>query len=94
MGIEVEGSGRVFEGERPIEGELNPDKLIAEGWVYKDLPWMTAEALDLFLSILGRNNYIGLAVSIRPGTGEKRGQILINPDGLANLRGYAGARPS
>lgn len=67
------------------EGEPFPgETLIADGWVYRDMPgWMATEYWDQFLALLGEGNYRILAMSKRPDA--KRGQFLISPLGMKNI---------
>jgi hypothetical protein len=87
MGVEMKPVANVFEGERKVEGGINPSKLLEEGWHYRDLPWMTRKALDLLLSIAGPGNYVGLAMSSRGDA--VRGQVLFSPEAMENFRARA-----
>ncbi len=71
-----------FMGE-PFEGET----LMADGWVYRDLPKrLSDEYWDLFVKTLGEDNYRIMIMSV--GSGWKRGQFLISPQGMKNLAAY------
>lgn len=75
----------------PFEGET----LIADGWVYRDLPagvTLDTVAWTAFLSIIGFSNYRILAYTERTdskGVKWRRGQFLISPKGMANLVAHA-----
>lgn len=57
----------------------------ADGWVYRDLPRrLSFEMWDHFLSVIGEGNYVILAMSTGPDW--KRGQFLISPAGMENMR--------
>ena len=67
----------------PFKGET----LMADGWVYRDLPSrLSHEMWDLFIKTLGEGNYRIMAMTVGPDW--KRGQFLISPDGMANLAAY------
>ena len=64
----------------PIEGET----LLADGWVYKDIPGrLSYEMWDHLLDIIGDGNFRVLAMSV--GEDWKRGQLMISPNGMKNL---------
>ena len=68
----------------PFKGET----LMADGWVYHDLPSrFSNEYWDMFIELLGAGNYRILAMSAGPGW--KRGQFLISPEGMKNLAAYS-----
>lgn len=67
----------------PIEGKTYR----ADGWVYRDVDWMTSEFFDTLNQIIGEENIVWLAVSTCDG--DKRGQCLVSPDGMKNLTAYA-----
>ena len=74
-------------------GEPIPGKTYrADGWSYRDAPtWFTPEMWDYFLSIIGEGNYVVLAMSERTagdGTKSKRGQFIISPQGMENMRSH------
>ena len=74
-------------------GEPIGDKtLVADGWVYRDLPRMTTEAMDIVLGIIGEGNYEFLTFAEYPDEEHGkavRGQVMISPDGTKNLERYA-----
>ena len=76
------------EGE-PFEGKT----YIADGWVYRDLPRMTPEAMRTFLDIVDENEVRWLTKASYPG-GAVRGQLLISPKGIENMKAYAQREPS
>ena len=70
----------------PFEGEA----LMADGWVYRDLPSrLSYKYWDLFIKTLGEGNYRIMAMTVGPDW--KRGQFLISPDGMANLAAFRAA---
>lgn len=79
----------IQEADLPGHG-MNPDELLAKGWVCRDVTWCTAELWALLVSILGDGNYMLLATSIRRPSKDQRGQFIISPAGLANLAAYPG----
>jgi hypothetical protein len=70
-----------------VKEELDPSKLIADGWVYRDVPWCTLEAWDTLMSVPREGSAILLAMSRRPN-GDTRGQILYSPEALDDLAAY------
>lgn len=67
----------------PFKGET----LIADGWVYRDIPSrLSYEFWDRFIDLLGEGNYRIMAVTTGPDW--KRGQFLISPEGMNNLATY------
>lgn len=64
----------------PVKGKT----LYADGWVYRDLPRMTRDALDALLDIIGEDNVEWL--SFADYGGAYRGQVMISPDGMARLK--------
>lgn len=75
----------------PISGET----LIADGWVYRDWSRMLPEFWSELLAVIGPDNYKLLTQSTyRPPDGPvtMRGQMMISPDGVANLKAYAEKR--
>lgn len=73
----------------PFPGET----LIADGWVYRDVPsWFTKQYLEEFLVLLGEGNYRLLAASSRIMEGERyyHGQFLLSPAAIENLRAHNG----
>ena len=70
-------------------GEPIKDKtLVADGWVYRDLPRMTTEAMDILLGVIGEGNYEFLTFAECPDKEHGkavRGQVMISPLGMENL---------
>ena len=67
-------------------GPLDPDALMKQGWVYRDVPWCTLDAWALLIKIIGSDNYRLLAQSERNDA--VRGQMLISPKGMDNLKNH------
>lgn len=62
-----------------------------EDWVYRDLPGrLSFEMWNRLLGIMGHGNYMVLAMSQGPDW--RRGQFLVSPDGMANLKAYSEER--
>lgn len=80
------------EGE-PFTGET----LRADGWVYRDFPRMTKDALEKILAIIGEENIRWLTFvnykGKHPETGEViesvRGQCFLSPKAMEALNAYA-----
>lgn len=78
-------------------GEPIPGKTYrADGWAYIDPPGrFSPEAWENFLSLIGEGEYVVLAGSsgTHPSDGKPfvRGQLLVSPSGLENMK--AAARP-
>jgi hypothetical protein len=73
---------------QPLPGsdrQIDVDGLLDSGWVYRDIPWMASGRWDEFMDWIGAGNVEILAVSSRDGS-IKRGQILISPAGIDNLK--------
>lgn len=73
-------------------GEPIPGKTYrADGWAYRDLPgWITINNWEKFTAILGAENYVVLAMSLK---GDRvHAQLLISPEGMANARAYIAPR--
>lgn len=68
----------------PFPGET----LIADGWVYMDLPRMKQKVMDDFLELVGKGNYrfLTLASYGRVSDPDVRGQVLISPTGIEAIR--------
>ncbi len=60
------------------------------GWVYRSIPWCTRDAMNMLIDIIGEGNMQWLAMTTR-NEDDVRGQVLISPDGLANLTRHATA---
>lgn len=74
----------------PFPGET----LIADGWIYKDLPKMLPALWDELMGVIGEGNYrlLTMAEYRRGDQTLVRGQILISPSGIANIRAQTTAR--
>lgn len=70
----------------PFPGET----LIADGWVYRDLPRLTQDAFDKFLGILGAENARFMTFARYPDQ-SVRGQLLMSPAGMDRLKAYSAA---
>src|SRR5574343_217418 len=60
------------------------DRLMAEGWAYKDIQLMPAAAWEILMDGLGSDNIRVLACTIRTldgGAEWRRGQVLISAEG-------------
>lgn len=77
----------ITEEDDPLGREVDPSKLMAAGWVYRDMPWTTIEAWDEAMAAIGPENVIVLARSERPGS--RRGQVLISPEGMRRVMAKA-----
>jgi hypothetical protein len=67
----------------PFPGET----LIADGWVYRDLPRMTTDAFEKLWNIVGHDQTRFLTFAKYPD-GAVRGQVLISPAGMKRLKFY------
>lgn len=65
------------------------DELIEKGWVYRDLPRMSPELFDKFIEIVGDENIKWLTKADYGDS--KRGQLMVNPEGLRRAAEYAKA---
>lgn len=75
------------------EGEPIPGKTyIADGWQYLDLPRMTPEWFDKFITIAGEENIVWLTMANYGET--RRGQILLSPKGQQRFSEYTAAQKS
>lgn len=73
--------------EEPIKGKT----YIADKWIYYDIPTkFSYEMWDKFLIILEEENYKILAMS--KGKDWVRGQFLISPKGMDNIRKYSASK--
>jgi hypothetical protein len=73
------------------EGEPFPgETLRADGWVYRDLPRMTPDAMEKFLGIVGTEEVRWLTRASYPD-GSTRGQLLISPQGMENMKAWTAA---
>lgn len=62
---------------------------LPDSWVYRDIPWMTFQELDILLKVIGEENFKFIATTRAPRImtgGEKqmmiRGQAFISPEGI------------
>jgi hypothetical protein len=67
----------------PFPGET----IVADGWIYRDLPRMTQEAFNQFLDIVGEENVRFLTFARYKPEQAVRGQCFISPIGLDRLKG-------
>lgn len=61
-------------------------------WTYRDLPKLSVSAFDMFCAIVGEENLRWLTKAeykYPNGKVAKRGQVMISPVGMENLRQYA-----
>lgn len=58
------------------------ESLLAEGWAYKDIPWMDEPCWEIILDGIGRDNLRVLAATVRADL--MRGQFMISPEGRQN----------
>lgn len=70
------------DGSEPIQGKT----LVADGWTYKDLPWLDPDQYETFLRVVGVENIEFLTHAVR-GL-KQRGQMFLSPTGQENLRKY------
>ena len=66
------------------------DTLTSKGWIYYDPEVkFSPEYWDRFLEIIGEGNYEILVLSQYNGPDPwKRGQLMISPEGVANLQAF------
>lgn len=70
------------------EGEPFPgETLRADGWQYRDLPRLSYEMFDYFVSIVGEENIRWLTMADYGNS--KRGQLFISPTGFANMKAHS-----
>lgn len=76
----------------PFPGET----LIADGWQYRDTPPMLPAFWDGLLGAIGEGNYRLLTYAERTFKDDprlyKRGQMLISPAGIENIKAWMAAR--
>lgn len=85
---------------QPTAQELFPNEPAVHDWTYRDLPGrLSPEMWDRLMSIIGDSNCRVIAISESwKGEGEKRelqwkrGQLLISPAGMGNLRQHSAKR--
>lgn len=65
------------------QGAINVDKMLSEGWTYRDIPWLDQRLWNGFLECFGEGEYKILAMSSRGK--DCRGQILLSEQGRINL---------
>lgn len=79
-----------FANEQVPDGEPISGKTYrADGWVYRDLPNLGLAQFDELVGIIGDDNLVWLTLAERvwpDGQKTKRGQVLISPAGIENLR--------
>jgi hypothetical protein len=66
----------------PIKGKT----YIADGWVYRGTPQMLPEFWGRLLGIIGPDNYVVLTKAEYEGGKWKRGQLLVSPEGMGNIK--------
>lgn len=74
----------------PVKGKT----YVADGWQYRDIPRMSPDMWDYFVGIIGDENFVPLSMAEygeedaqgNQTISAKRGQLLISPDGMENLR--------
>lgn len=71
----------------PFPGET----LLADGWVYRDLPRLTPEAMEKFVGIVTEGEIRWLTKARYPD-GSVRGQLLISPKGMDNMKAFSAAQ--
>lgn len=67
----------------PTGEHFSGETLVADGWVYKDLPRLAPHLFDDFVKAVGEENIRWLTLA-NYGT-SKRGQLFISPAGMARL---------
>jgi hypothetical protein len=67
----------------PFPGET----LIADGWIYRDVPKMSQENFNRLLDILGAENVRFLTFARYPDK-TVRGQFLLSPAGMERVKAY------
>jgi hypothetical protein len=78
----MQSQGRRKMGDtEPFIGET----ILADGWVYRDLPRMTPDAMEFLLSIIGDENIKFMTMAKYTG-GAVRGQVWISPIGVENMK--------
>lgn len=65
------------------QGSIDVDKMLSEGWTYRDIPWLDHRLWNGFLECFGEGEYIILAMSSNGK--DCRGQILLSEQGRINL---------
>jgi hypothetical protein len=67
---------------------------LADGWEYRDAPKMTPENWSKLLELIGEGNYrlLSFAQYDEPEGTTQRGQMMVSPKGLENLRAYTKSR--
>lgn len=80
----------VFADLRLAEEKMFQDQLDLPGWSYRDLPQMTVELFERFIELAGEDNLRWLTVAERvwEGNTTKRGQVMISPKGMQNIRDH------
>ena len=65
------------------------------GWFYRDINWMTLPYFDQMLEIIGEDNYKIITGTVRSdweGGPFRRGQVLISPQGMENVKEWSAKR--
>ena len=71
--------------EMPTTEPFPGETLLADGWVYLDLPRSTNEVFEEFVSIVGEANVRFMTLARYPNQ-TVRGQCLISPAGMEALK--------
>lgn len=78
------------------KGPLDPDAMIAQGWVYRDIPtWFSTQMWEQFRTVMGDENHRIMAFTKATDTDGSdlwRGQFLISPAGMLALASWSGPR--
>lgn len=72
----------------PTAKDLFPSNPELHDWVFRDIPWCTTSAWAELMFLIGEGNVRHVATSSQKIQGEPsvRGQVIISPAGLDNLR--------
>jgi hypothetical protein len=74
----------------PVGEPFIGETLVADGWVYRDIPGrLSFQMWDHLLEVIGKNNYRILIMSKGPDW--IRGQLMISPTGMENMKKYSDA---
>lgn len=80
--------------EKALIEQLRGEK-VKDDWIYRDIPWCYDQVMQEVLEKIGHENYVAVALSRMPdphdpGVVIARGQFLISPAGVENLKANAG----
>jgi hypothetical protein len=78
--------------EKGLIDQLRGEK-VKDDWVYRDIPWCYDETMKAILEKIGDENYVAVAMSRMPDGDDPdamiaRGQFLIGPVGIENLKAH------